>query len=146
MKKSYEINVKNKIKELNKRKEEIRIGFLFSRVSCGKNETINAMDLIAKSIYDKNATIKLVIECEEEILDEIEKRYLENILKPFKNRNIKIKKCECFSSEYLYIYTDDYSSEMSFPEFDKGTMYKGMKKDYEYTIEELNLFQKRVDK
>ena len=137
MKKRYEIDLRRNVMEFDKESKELKFGWLYGIHESG----IPIINLINRVVLDRSATIKLVVEYNTEILDEIEKRYLENLLRPFKNRDVKVKKCEHFGDEYLYIYIDDYSNEMYFPEFRKGTMYKGMKKDYEYTIEELNLFQ-----
>lgn len=82
-----------------------------------------------------------MFERKEEILDETEKRYLASVIRPFKNKvkNI-VKNSDIFmkGKEYLQIEleNDDYAN---FPYFEKGTMYKGMKEDKEYTLKELEL-------
>lgn len=76
----------------------------------------------------------------EEILDGVEKEYLKTVIKPFKNKVKSICKFEGFrrDTEYLTIYfEDDYN--IGFPDFEIGTMYKGMKRDKKYTLKELGL-------
>lgn len=74
----------------------------------------------------------------EEILDKEEKRYLKNVIRPFKNE-IKtiVKKYFSLEREYIFIETSD--SIMEFPLFEEGTMYRNMERNREYTLEELGL-------
>lgn len=74
----------------------------------------------------------------EEVLDKEEKRYLKNVIRPFKNKIKTIKKKYfCREREYILIETSD--SNMSFPVFEEGTIYKNMERNREYTLEELGL-------
>ena len=75
---------------------------------------------------------------EKEILDEEEKEYLSNIIKPFRNKVEYIVKETSSDNEYITISIKN-DSDLSFPNFKKGTMYKGMEEDKEYTLEELGL-------
>ena len=77
---------------------------------------------------------------ETKILDETEKEYLKAVIKPFKNKVKSISKLEGFrrDTEYLTIYFED-NNNIGFPDFEIGTMYKGMKRDKEYTLKELEL-------
>lgn len=73
------------------------------------------------------------------ILDNIEKKYLRNVIRPFKQRIKSIsKKTWMDDREYL---TFDLKDECSFTlaTFKKGTMYKGMELRKEYTLKELGL-------
>ena len=74
----------------------------------------------------------------EGILDKEEKRYLKNVIRPFKNE-IKtiVKRYFCQKREYIFIKTTN--STMSFPVFEEGTMYENMERNREYTLEELGL-------
>lgn len=77
------------------------------------------------------------------ILDEAEKEYLSNIIKPFCDIVECIAKHE-HNDEYEYIniiYIDHAFGRFSieFPCFKKGTMYKGMEIEKDYTLEELGL-------
>lgn len=77
------------------------------------------------------------IEAKKPILDDAEKEYLKNVIKPFRDRIVYIKKEALFDQEYIYLYLGD--DTMSFPSFKPGTMYKGMKSNKHYTLEELGL-------
>lgn len=76
---------------------------------------------------------------EKEILDDIEKEYLKNVIKPFKNRIRYITKrnynCE---KNYIVIHIND-GETINFPIFKKETMYKGMEEHKKYTLKELSL-------
>ena len=80
---------------------------------------------------------RTVYETKKEILDEEEKEYLSAVIKPFKNRVDCIKKIDLIGIEFIYICLNDDSLDL--PSFKKGTMYKGMKLDKRYTLEELGL-------
>lgn len=79
-----------------------------------------------------------------EILDKVEKEYLENFLRPFKEEVKEITKIrKAFSfNEMLHIGLKDIGSyDIILPEFKKGTMYKGMELYEAYTLQELGLFK-----
>ena len=75
---------------------------------------------------------------EKEILDEEEKEYLTNVIKPFRNKVEYIIKRIFRKEEYIKIVIKN-DCDMYFPSFKKGTMYKGMEEEKEYTLEELGL-------
>lgn len=93
---------------------------------------------LEKDIDKKIKNIRIVYEIEQEILDEKEKEYLSNIIKPFKNKVVAIKKNwgDC-NREYIEIDLGD--DDILLPYFKKGEMYRGMQSDREYTLEELGL-------
>ena len=71
------------------------------------------------------------------ILDKTEKRYLKDVIRPFRNKVTYIKKVCYLNQEHLVIQLDyDY---FYLPYFKKGTMYKNMETDKRYTLEELHL-------
>lgn len=72
------------------------------------------------------------------ILDDVEKEYLSAVIRPFKNRISDIVKRN-FDSEKSYIVIHINSESFYFPYFKKGTMYKGMEANKEYTLKELGL-------
>lgn len=78
-----------------------------------------------------------LFERKEEILDETEKKYLESVIRPFRNKVEAIRKEAC-NKEFISIELKDEAS-INFPYFKKGTMYKGMKKHKKYTLKELGL-------
>ena len=80
--------------------------------------------------------------CEEhQILDKEEKEYLSAVIKPFRDEILYIVKHNALVEDIDYQYISIGLSEpnMSFPTFRKGTMYKGMELNKEYTLKELGL-------
>ena len=75
---------------------------------------------------------------EKEILDDVEKEYLLNIIKPFKDKVKYICKNRNLTEEYIIIKIVE-DSTIIFPDFKKNTMYKGMEVNKKYTLEELGL-------
>lgn len=78
-------------------------------------------------------------EYDPKILDEKEKAYLSAVIKPFREDIEYIEK-RIFSTgaEYIRIYlTEDET--VNFPNFKRGTMYKGVEANKAYTLEELGL-------
>lgn len=71
------------------------------------------------------------------ILDDAEKRYLKGVIRPFRDRVKYIKKIDCACEEYIHIQLNKDWTIL--PHFRTGTMYKGMKHDHGYTLEELGL-------
>lgn len=93
-----------------------------------------------KIIKIEEPTYQTVYEAKEEILDEAEKRYLRGVIRPFIDKVKKIKKGEvCVEEQYIYIILKEIQDSFILPSFKKDTMYKGMKTDKEYTLEELGL-------
>lgn len=80
-----------------------------------------------------------------DVLNEKEKEYLSAVIKPFKDREIKICKYESVNKSFEYIVIIFNNSEgFWLPNFKKNTMYKGMELEKKYTLEELGLFQKNT--
>ena len=84
----------------------------------------------------------------EPVLDDVEKRYLEAVLRPFRKRVKSIKKV-LWSNDYTYIqiaidclcsseYGYDY---INLPIFVRSEMYKGMELGKQYTLKDLGLFE-----
>ena len=85
-----------------------------------------------------------IAEIHKSILTKKEKEYLSAVIKPFRDRILYIKKRETNQDEYIRVVLNYYASEVDdevilLPSFKKGTMYKGMKIEEEYTLEELEL-------
>lgn len=87
---------------------------------------------------EKPGKYNTIFERKEEILDEAEKRYLANVIRPFKKRVKSIAKKYFIEDEYIILLMKD-SPNIRLPYFIEGTMYKGMEQDREYTLEELEL-------
>lgn len=81
-----------------------------------------------------------VFEREEEILDEIEKRYLTEVIRPFRKRIqfIQKKKEKTEINPYIRIVCED-NDNLVFPYITNNSMYKGMEVNKKYTLKELGL-------
>ena len=88
--------------------------------------------------------------CEEhQILDKEEKEYLSAVIRPFAYRTISITKIKDWIDEDINFEALEIAlmlpcenPDMEFvhlPYFDKGTMYKGMELNKEYTLKDLGL-------
>ena len=80
----------------------------------------------------------------EPILDDVERKYLSAVIRPFRDRVQYIEKMfedhllgdqDC----YLFIRFNDGNYDMNFPVFRESIMYKGMERYKKYTLEELGL-------
>ena len=120
-------------------------GYPFSPCILTKNGMINDDGFIAN-----NRLFELLIgklEIEKPILNDSEKDYLENVLRPFKDRIMYIeKKAMDFNYEYIAFKVFYEDSEISvswfpLPCFDRGTMYKNMELNEHYMLDELMLFK-----
>ena len=67
----------------------------------------------------------------------VEKEYLSNVIKPCRHKIEYIIKTGSYSEEYISISLPH--EDVDLPCFEKGTMYKGMEANKEYTLEELGL-------
>lgn len=105
-----------------------------------ENCWINHKDIYSDKFLNQEVEIEIP-----DILDEKEKEYLSNVIKPFRNRVISINK-------YFYVFDNTCAIEIyilsSVKIFEKeiirlplfrNEMYKGMKKNKPYTLEELDL-------
>lgn len=93
--------------------------------------------------------IKGTFEIKKPILDKVEKKYLENVIRPFRDRVIEIEKDTHITSEAINIKLesicsvslDDEIDFVKLPLFKKRSMYKGMTPCKSYTLKELGLFE-----
>ncbi len=75
------------------------------------------------------------------ILNKKEKRYLENVLTPFRNEVQAVSK-HSFGYNYdEYISIGLINDVIALPIFKKNTMYRGMELDKKYSVKELGLFK-----
>ena len=80
-----------------------------------------------------------------QILDDVERRYLSAVIRPFRVRVQYIAKSFADDARfyrincYIFIHFNDGSDDMDFPLFNESKMYKGMKRYKAYTLEELGL-------
>ena len=96
-------------------------------------------DYYGKIIKIEEPIYQTVYEHKEEILDEAEKRYLKAVIRPFRARMKYIMKEDINYATKEYIRIDLGREMINLPKFDSGSMYKGMKLNKGYTLEELGL-------
>lgn len=83
----------------------------------------------------------LLEEHKEPILDDIEKEYISNIIKPFRDRVEYVSKMKNIERKSYYIEISLIDCDFIFlPYFKTSTkMYTGMEVNHKYTLKELNL-------
>lgn len=117
----------------------------FTSVICnGSDKKIwfNNKDLYSDKFLNQEIEVEVP-----NILDEKEKQYLQNVIKPFRNRVEYIAKLnETNGYDYISIGVSfrvgisNFNTEhILLPYFERGTMYKNMKVGKKYTLEELGL-------
>lgn len=81
-----------------------------------------------------------VFERKEEILDETEKKYLTDVIRPFRKRIQFIQKKKEITeiNPYIRIVCED-NDKLVFPYITDNSMYKGMETNKKYTLKELGL-------
>lgn len=112
------------------------------------NYRFNNLDEQLRYACNDNASIvkverpthyKTVFERKEEVLDETERKYLADVIRPFRDKVKYIYKGQEWSNIKEFIHIELKEDTLDLPYFKKGTMYKGMKIDRKYTLEELGL-------
>lgn len=74
------------------------------------------------------------------ILDDVEKEYLGNVIKPFKKDILYVKKDSSFLNLYCIVIKLRNTDGITLPLYSRDSdMYKGMEDNREYTLEELGL-------
>ena len=86
----------------------------------------------------------LLEEYKEPVLDDKEREYLSAVIKPYKNKVTGIVKVNDVyepNSQYIRIIVKSHVEieNINLPWFERNTMYKGMKANKKYTVEELGL-------
>lgn len=131
----------------------IKNGYKFSDVRCcyvgrdgahAVNLSLNGKILGKVLSVSYYAALKewLDMDHKEQILDEAERRYLSAVIGPFRNSVSGIcKVCSAYEDrEYIAVLGFFNGSNCSFlPDFEPGTMFKGMDADKWYSLEELGL-------
>lgn len=100
-----------------------------------------------KKMIITNLTLALILTGKREIikkpiLDEVEKEYLSNVIKPFRDRVEFIVKRSFPKYEYIeisYREINTFVGAVCLPIFKENTIYKNMKINEEYTLEDLEL-------
>ena len=76
------------------------------------------------------------------ILEPAEKKYLSAVIKPFRSKVYAIAKYDDGVDNYyiqIAVKQSGFFEYVNLPYFKKGTMYKGMETNRQYTLEELGL-------
>lgn len=105
---------------------------------------------ITSSKYTDSILEWMVQEYKQKLLDKVEKKYLSEVIRPFRKEVKAIRKQEDpadpAGKEYIQICLEkdrmNLPSEkdlMTFPSFEKGEMYEGLEPYKNYTPEELGL-------
>lgn len=119
---------------------------LFHRVMCVESRScwVENKDLYSDKFLDQEIEVEVKNNVEDDILNKVEKECLSSIIKPFRERILCIKKVRGIIYENIEIdlkYSEEVKCKdsISLPYFNPDTMYKGMKIEKEYTLEELGL-------
>ena len=117
---------------------------LESRLNVMNIENIKNLkdDYYGKIIKIEEPAYTTVYESKAEILDEAEKRYLRGVIRPFRDRVKYIQKFTFSTGKAKITIKTEKDNDtwyVSSPLFEKDSMYKNMKPDKEYTLEELGL-------
>lgn len=81
-----------------------------------------------------------VVKTSKPILDDVEKKYLSKVIRPFRDRIVYISKENVENSNKEYIYIGLWGTDKStLPPFERETMYKGMIVGKRYHLKELGL-------
>lgn len=106
-----------------------------------KNYTIKEIE----EVYGKLLRIERPTKYEtlyevKEILDDVEREYLSNLIRPFRDKVRFIKKNKCHDAEIEWLCIAIYDEwGINLPNFKSNTMYKRMELDKGYILEELGL-------
>ena len=80
-----------------------------------------------------------MFERKEEILDEVEKKYLVDVVRPFRSKVRSVYKMASVYSNKEFICIQLKDENFTLPYFEKGTMYKEMQTGKRYTLEKLGI-------
>lgn len=98
------------------------------------NKYVSKYDVIK---VERLVQYETVFERKEEILDKAEKRYLRNVIRPFRDKVIEIIKVKDYYQEQYIIIAIKGGRNLKFPNFEENTKYKNMELDKPYTLSEL---------
>ncbi len=104
------------------------------------NDCLTSKTNDKKTIVEVYEFDKLIWKREEQILDEVEKKYLSDLIRPFRDKVRYIRLINYVNTIKQFISIEiKGDSSIYFPLFKKGTMYKGMEVDKNYSLEDLGL-------
>lgn len=130
----------------------IKNGYKFSDVCLAGSDDTIAISLNGKSLgkvpgFAYFAAFREWLDMEhkehkEPILNDVERRYLRSVIRPFSDRVAYIVKADTGDKRgYCHIRVGfiNASDDIYLPSFHESTMYNGMKNGYAYSLEELGL-------
>ena len=130
------LNIERYKNELKKHDGSLDCDIYRIRVKCKKAES-GFCSSNPCSVCREDNIEWLCSECQ--ILDDAEKRYLRGVIRPFRNMVAFIKKtCNCVGFQWIEIAVKE-NKTIVLPGFKNDEMYKGMKLEKEYSLEELGL-------
>lgn len=91
-------------------------------------------DVLFKNVTWENSPIQYR---DNELLTPKERGYLKFVFRPFASDIMCVQKRRFNDVEHIRAMT--YKSSIVFPDFEKGTIYKGMKAEAKYTLKELGI-------
>lgn len=96
-------------------------------------------DDVSIAKVERPVKYETMFERKEEILDEVEKKYLADVVRPFRSKVRSVYKMAsiCSNKEFINIQLRD--ENFILPYFKKGTMYKEMQTGKRYTLEKLGI-------
>lgn len=104
-----------------------------------KND-LKILNQIKKELEEKDIMNYAKLKCETApVLDEVERRYLKNVIRPFKNEIEKIYKQASTYSEKEDLTIELKTDIIKLPYFKVGTMYKAMEPNVKYTLKDLGI-------
>lgn len=81
-----------------------------------------------------------VVKIPKPVLDDVERKYLAGVIRPFRNRIKHFYKYPCANGDCEAIAAITKECDyLDFPRFKKGSMYKGMELSRKYSLEELGI-------
>lgn len=108
------------------------VGRCMGTINCG-----NCIFIGVGASCAVNARNWLNLECKEQILDKVERKYLSSVIGPFRDKVLYIQKASIGTDNIRIGIKND--NTINLPCFKKDTMYKGMKTWEKYTLEELGI-------
>ena len=130
----------------------IKNGYKFYDLDCVFNRKEKICDIFIKhacidtvKVHKNDTGIDTILKWldmkhKEQILDDVEKRYLSSVIRPFKDEIQSIEKSRNWANNSDRLYFNMKNRDIFYlPNFKLGTMYKGMEPDKEYALDELGL-------
>ena len=118
-------------------------GYGFFSEKFGNGHLFNkcVSDVLFKNVTWENSPIQYR---DSELLTPKEREYLKLVFKPFASNILCVRKRQSYvidDIEYIDVltYKGGRTASMLFPDFKRGTMYKGMKPETKYTLKELGI-------